>query len=91
MISKLGEKNQRKGHRQKRQQRSTHIQPLDEKSQQIQRTEFPTGALVGAGPQTSPTAKHKEANEPLTSHVKPMTEQIKYYVSMESLKTVTGS
>jgi len=53
MISKLGKnqpgkKIQRKGQHQKGQQRSTHIQSLDEKSHPIQWTEFPTGALVSA-------------------------------------------
>jgi len=46
---KKKKKPQRQGQHQKGQQTSTHIQPQDEKSRPIQWTEFPTGALVGAG------------------------------------------
>jgi hypothetical protein len=57
VISKLRKKTTCKRKRQKRkkrsaqkgEQRSTHIQPLDEKSHPIQWTEFPTGVLVAAG------------------------------------------
>jgi hypothetical protein len=42
-------KTQIKGQHQEGQQRSTHIHSLDEKSHPIQRAEFPTGVLVGAG------------------------------------------
>jgi len=41
-------KPERQGQHQKGQQRSTHIQLVDEKSHPIQWTEFLTGALVGA-------------------------------------------
>jgi hypothetical protein len=51
VISKLGKKTTRKQKNQRKGEHKTskHIQPLDEKSQPIQWTEFPTGVLVGAG------------------------------------------
>jgi hypothetical protein len=47
VISKLGGK--KTSQKKNPKERSTHIQALDEKSHPIQWTEFPTGALVGAG------------------------------------------